>query len=838
MKRYRLQHLDLSQLARSRPYKSGATGRRERINRIREKHGPLLVEDYERAFDEAVRRRTGSATVLEPLQEFILEVELSSRTGPANLTRKKEKTRQGAVRIQPDGAQRVVLAVPDSKRDVLGKIFREYTEGDLKGSEGGTMRPPNAARVEEIERIRSATFESFWRDDPTCIPQDPEQMIWWALWCFQDRVDNVIEAASSIGCRVSENDSHLYFPDIQVVPVYGSKLAVEILLFGTVGIAELRRATDSPTFFTDEIKGDEYPWMDDYLERIHWPSGSSPAVCILDSGVNRAHPLLEPAMMKGSVDSVKKAWGSDDHLGHGTLLAGISLHGDLTAALADAGTRKLEHRAESVKVLPPKGFAANSPNAYGSISQAAVSLAEINDPSVRFRVYCHAITNQDRSGAQASAWSAAIDQAASGAMKGDIPRGRSKRLFVTTVGNIQDYEAKRALSSRDAFPAEDPAQAWNAIAVGGYTDKTQIQDRGYEQYSPLVGPGELSPYSRTSNLWREVKSPFKPDLLFEAGNRARSNTGDDIASSLPSLSLLTTGFDVIRSPLDVACATSAAAAQCSRMAARIAAALPHYWPETVRALMIHSADWTDPMLAEFGRSASLSDRIDLLRRFGYGVPNIDRALKSARNDLALVSQQSIQPYRKDRSGIKFNEAHLYELPWPSTVLQALGNVRVRLKVTLSYFVEPNPGYSSAIDPMRYQSYGLRFDLKRAQETPRTFLKRRNFGERKRDEKLPPFARDRGWLIGERAISSGSLHCDIWEGPAVDLASRNLLWIYPVSGWWRERKSLARFNDSARYALILTLISDDQSIDIYTEICNILVQLEAEVQPMLSHEVST
>ena len=837
MKRYRLQHVDVSRLVQSRPYKSGSTGRRERINRIREKHGPLLIQDYERAFNQALSRRPSSDQGLEPLQEVVLEIELSRRTGPAHLARSREKTRQGAVRVQPDGGQRVVLIVPDSKRDVLGNIFHEYTNGDLKGRREETMRPPNAKRVEEIERIRSATFESFWRDDPKCIPQEPTQMMWWALWCFQDRVDRVIETASKIGCRVSEEGDHLYFPDIQVIPVYGPRLAIEILLFGTVGIAELRRATDTPAFFTDEIRGDEYLWIDDYLERIDRPNSRSPTVCILDSGVNRAHPLLEPAMMEGSVDSVKKAWGSDDHLGHGTLLAGISLHGDLTAALADAGTRKLKHRIESVKVLPPRNFDPNSPNSYGPITQAAVAVAEINDPSVRFRVYCHALTNRDRTGAEASAWSAALDQAASGAMKGDTPRGQSKRLFVTAVGNIRDYEIDRALRDYDAFPAEDPAQAWNAIAVGGYTDKTQIQDRGYEHYSPLADPGDLSPYSRTSCLWQSGKSPFKPDLLFETGNRARNDTAGDIASGLPSLSLLSTGFDVIRSPLEPAWATSAAAAQCSRMAARIAAACPHYWPETVRALMIHSADWTQSMLEEFGALSSASDRANLLRRYGYGIPNLDRALTSAQNDLALVSQQSIQPYRKDRSTIRFNEAHIYTLPWPSRALESLGAIRVRLKVTLSYFVEPTPSYSSPIDPMLYQSFGLRFDLKRAQETPQQFLRRRNLEEREEDENLPPSVRDKGWLIGGKAISSGSLHCDIWEGSAVDLASRNLLWIYPVSGWWRERKSHCRFDDRARYALILTLSTDDQSVDLYTEVCNIVVDLESRIEPVVTQEVS-
>lgn len=833
MKRYGLQHLDVSRLAQSRPYKSKATGRRERIDRIREQHGPLLIDDYERAFDGALSRRRGTAHVVDPLQEVVLEIELSSRAGPAHLSRKTEKTRQGAVRVDRDGVQKIVLIVPDNKRDVLSKILHEYTTGELGGPESVAKRPPNASRVEEIERIRSGTLESFWRDHPDSLPKDSTECIWWALWCFQDRVDSVIETARRIGCRVANQDTYLYFPDIQVVPVYSSKLAIEVLLFGTVGIAELRRSTDSPTFYTDEIGGDERLWMDDYIERINWPSRNSPTVCILDSGVNRIHPLLEPVTTKESIDSVDKAWGSDDHLGHGTALAGICIHGDLTAALGDTSKRRLSHRLESVKILPPRGFDVNKPNAYGPIFQAAISLAEINDPTVKFRVYCHAVTNRDRTGAEASAWSAAVDQAASGVMHGDTTRSQPRRLIVTSVGNIRDHEAEIALRAHDSFPAEDPSQAWNAIAVGGYTDKTQIQDKGYDHYLPLAGPGELSPYSRTSYLWQERQSPFKPDLLFEAGNRAKTHTGQQIIAGLPSLSLLSTGFDIVRSPLEAFWATSAAAAQCSRMAACISAGFPHYWPETVRAIMIHSASWSRSMWNELKTSTSAAGRADLLRRFGYGIPSLDRALASARNDLALVSQQSIQPYTMDKSRVKFNEAHMYELPWPSAVLEHLGETRVQLKVTLSYFVEPNPSYSSAIDPMRYQSFGLRFDLKRSQETREQFLRRRNVEERVGDERKSPSVRDKGWLFGEKSIASGSLHCDVWTGTAVELASRNLLWVYPVSGWWRERKGHRRFNDKARYALILSLITEDQSVDLYAEVSNILVKVETEVEPSSS-----
>ena len=74
--------------------------------------------------------------------------------------------------------------------------------------------------------------------------------------------------------------------------------------------------------------------------------------------------------------------------------------------------------------------------------------------------------------------------------------------------------------------------------------------------------------------------------------------------------------------------TSAAVAQAARMAATIEASNQTYWPETVRALMVHSADWREPMQQALDASGRRSERVALVRQFGYGVPVLGRALAS------------------------------------------------------------------------------------------------------------------------------------------------------------------------------------------------------------------
>lgn len=54
-----------------------------------------------------------------------------------------------------------------------------------------------------------------------------------------------------------------------------------------------------------------------------------------------------------------------------------------------------------------------------------------------------------------------------------------------------------------------------------------------------------------------------------------------------------------------------------------------------RGLMVHSADWTAPMVTAFDAAQEKRAHYELVRRFGDGVPNLERAAASARSSLAL-----------------------------------------------------------------------------------------------------------------------------------------------------------------------------------------------------------
>lgn len=226
------------------------------------------------------------------------------------------------------------------------------------------------------------------------------------------------------------------------------------------------------------------------------------------------------------------------------------------------------------------------------------------------------------------------------------------------------------------------------------------------------------------------------------------------------------------------------------------------------------------MLKEFPKA----QRHDRLRCYGHGVSNLQRALRSLHNEATLIVQESLQPYhevtKKDANGrkrkvIETKDMHLHKLPWPTQVLEELGEIEVRMRITLSYFIDPSPGWRGQKRTNRYQSHGLRFDVKRPLETDNKFHKRISKAAREDDEKVDSERDNRHWEIGPQQRGKGSIHSDTWTGPAVDLARGGMLAVFPIMGWWRERKHLGCWNRQARYALIVSI--ETPETDVYTPI---------------------
>ena len=400
-------------------------------------------------------------------------------------------------------------------------------------------------------------------------------------------------------------------------------------------------------------------------------------------------------------------------------MAGTAAYGDLLDSITNNRPLVVRHGLESAKILPPPPEA-NPKRLWGHFTSQGVSLAEIQAPH-RTRIICMAVTSEEEpTKGRPTSWSGQIDELASGYSDD------KKRLIILSAGNVNEPDDWKAYpASNKTREVHDPAHAWNALTAGAFTAKTSITDTTLTGFRAIAEAGGLSPFSSTSVAWTNRKWPIKPEVLFEGGNVAIGP--DENVFDSDDLKLLSTYYKPQVAQFAAFDATSVASAQAAWMAARIQAAYPQAWPETVRALIVHSAEWTATMKRQHLVNSSKAAHYQLAKVCGYGVPDLERAISCATNSLSLISEATIQPFAKHETQSRYvsKDMHVYRLPWPADVLGTLGEMPVKMRVTLSYFIEPSPGEVGWKDRYRYASHGLRFELNGPGEGESEFVKRIN-----------------------------------------------------------------------------------------------------------------
>ena len=845
-----LRHLDFSGRSKSEPYtaKGSGGGGFKTFPRRRAEHAAKLSKELEKVELESERLKI-SKELAELKADAGINLELRGEPGYPLKIESLDSPRFGItlknVRTEsatnPDGepVETIVATVfvKHGKLSYLTNRVEDYANKKIRTDKKGKLiRADHEDFVANIESIGVAAIEAFWTSKHPLPDLDDDS--WWEVWV---RVSSAAERSrhESIVAKEAETrgilvkDGKLELPEHSVFLMKAKRrtLASSIALLNVV--SELRQPALTAEFFLEQRAFDQQQWADDLKSRATHPPADAPAVCVLDTGVNRGHPLLSDLLAEKDHDTIRADWGKDDHYtnGHGTQMAGLAAFGDLVPLLEDGAQIELSHLLESVKILPR--FGSTEPENYGYNTQQAMSIAETN--AKRQRVFALAVTASDApdylENGKPSAWSAALDSHTSGAMEDDD----TKRLVCVSGGNTW-------IKNRDNYPIqnelasiEDPAQSWNALTVGAFTEKDVVTDHHGDIVpgAMCVAPnGGLSPHSTTSCLWTSKESrhwPLKPEVVFEGGNVAADAEGN--REEHDSLCLLSTNSNFQQRLFSPFYATSAATALAAQMAARIQADYPSFWPETIRGLMVHSADGTKEMMsgAKFSKK---SDVAHLVRRFGYGVPDIARALGCLRSRTTLICQDSLQPFEKEPSGaVRTRDMMLYRMPWPKELLQSYSETQMKLRVTLSYFIEPNPGSRMVSSKYRYAGCNLRFLTQTATEKSlKNFIARVSSAVSKddRDEYQKPDDTTDGWLLGDELRRRGSIHSDTWTGTAAQLAAMEHLVIFPVNGWWRLRAQHKKYNNRIRYSLVVTLESTGADIDIFNPIKSAISEIEQVV----------
>jgi hypothetical protein len=807
--------------------KKGRGGDNEIVERNRSIHGSRILEEISRIkqqFDTNKEIRLPEGIV----RDDAIYVEFTSEWGyPLNFDSLEhdnlKPTHQilnikAESRLAESGEEYrykvVVMMTEGWVSKFIGKVEAYLQENFIKTDKItkqkiDTGNPKNQRLINNIQTIQLATLESFWTDSPEIPFPSISENIWWEVWFRKTgnddaKVSRILQNLRTVGAQIGE--AELEFAEHRVRLVKGTALQLSQSLILLDNLAELRQPQEIADFIThkDATYEDQREWLDNLISRVDFrPSEGNVIVCILDSGVNNKHPLIEPMLPDSSMYSYKEDWGTfDSHQpgGHGTGVACLSIYGDLVDVLASSHSVRVYHSLESFKILHSSD--SNDPKLYGAITEYATSspIVDRSNP----RVYCLTITDKNFSfKGRPSAWSAAIDKITFGSSS-------ESQLFIVSGGNVKIDKPEDYPEVNRKESIHDPGQSYNAITVGAYTRKDRIDSSS--GYSPLARSGEMSPSNSTSLNW-DRQWPIKPDIVMEGGNLSANGV---FTSDHSSLKLLTADKDY---PHDIFLPfgdTSGAAALAAKMAAELRTTYPEYWPETIRALMIHSAEWTSGMLFNRGiRELNEDERINLLRSVGYGVPVLDVAMRSANNSLTLIAERTIQPYKKDGSVRKYNEYHLFNLPWPTDILSdVLSDQDVTLKITLSYFIEPNPGCRRYASNFHYHSHALDFAVIKPTENIETFQRRISVEQESGDEIVDNSGEE--WTI-RRVRSRGSVKKDFVTMSGADMSECNVIAVYPKNGWYKTRKKLDKVESSVRYSLVVTIESPDVEVDLYTPV---------------------
>ncbi len=694
------------------------------------------------------------------------------------------------------------------------KAFETLQESIVDYSSNNLSTTTRRQLIECTSDISIPDFNGFFTDHISFLPDDKE-IIWWEIW-LNGNVNNVekrfidLVEKSGITC----NKKSFILEDRIVVLVKSNKPQLSSFVANhPYYIAEIRRTkkiASKQAKILNMSPEDQHKLKDDILSKIKVPDVINTSIVILDTGINHAHPLIAPFLKEDDNRSYEKDWGSFDHhkpSGHGTSMSGLALYGNMNDGLKENHEIHVRSTLEGFKILPPEG--SNDLDMYAVITKEAVDSTKSN----KNKVYVMAVTNEDSNhNGQPTSWSASIDKIAF----------FEKRLFLISAGN---FDPNELLTSGDYWNhqrvscVEDPGQSWNAISVGAYTDIANADLLRQEGHHPFRNQGELSPYSRTSTSFNK-QWPIKPEVLFEGGNKLVYQQDNKVYQT-EDLSLVSCEAEFRQGLFCSFYATSAATALAGNFASELMAEYPNYWPETIRGLMVHSASWTEAMKNQFLGSKK-TELGEGLRYFGYGVPNLVKAKLSGKDSLTLVSQNNFQLYKENEKGEKELQMMVFDLPWPSQVLKEdIGSKIINLKITLSYFVSPkagNRGYEYKNKNIyRYQSFGLRFDLKRPLEDDIEFGKRVNKKEHEKDEKFKNSTKALKWLYGPDNRDKGSIHSDILEISGTELAEMNKIVIYPTKGWWDKDKDIEIVDMNVRFSLLVDIETEEVETDLYTSI---------------------
>jgi Subtilase family len=578
------------------------------------------------------------------------------------------------------------------------------------------------------------------------------------------------------------------------------------------------------------------------------PDANAPAVCVIDSGIQEAHVLIQPAIDQATSycflpgETPTDVGDFVEPGGHGTRVSGAVLYGEV---VAKDGTPKLPFWIQNARVLNEQN---KMPEEMFPPEVLRATVERFHNGPRHTRIFNHSINaNGFCRTRYMSAWAAEIDLLSSAydvliiQSAGNLPT-----LGTTPYLGIKDHlDAGRQYPFylyEDSARVSNPGQSLQALTVGSIAYGA-FEDGGWRTFAQE--DGHPSAFSRSGpGIWNVIK----PEVVEYGGDDTRNhNTPQDvrnggIAAACPEL-VRSTMFPPGPAHDRDDVGTSFAAPKVARIAAKLHDILPQEPALLYRALIVQSArwpTWAERLLTELRQTTDhdqrqeLVDRVSrIIRCIGYGLPNETRATANTDHRTTFITNGEIP--------ICALEAHIYQVPIPIELRRPADEFDIRVEVTLSYVAQPR---RTRRNLRRYLSTWVDWKSSKLGEGLNTFRARAMKETEDGDQPLPGSTLP--WTLNESTITgfirdtkrnNGTVQKDWAVVKSNRLPNDFCIAVVGHEGWSHDPDS------TARYTLAVTFEILGQEISIYDplrtsvlELQELETEVEAEVEAEAEAEV--
>lgn len=385
------------------------------------------------------------------------------------------------------------------------------------------------------------------------------------------------------------------------------------------------------------------------IPEVPAPAENAPGIVVLDSGIVSGHPLLRSAI--GDSQSFLEGRGSDDENGHGTMVAGKALYGDVAAKI-ESGEFIPELNLFSGRILD-ENCESDTKLIEHQVEESVRYFVDNYDCKVFNLSYGD--SNKPYNGGRIRGLAVVLD----------ILARELGILFVVPTGNFCSTDSPMAWKA--SYPNSlvdnvllDPAPSVNSVTVGAIARYDQTMNSARYANDPseqsFAGINQPSPFSRSGP---GIKGSIKPEFVAYGGNYAVNTRSDNLVHNL--LGEISTSKDFATGRLvqeDVG--TSFSAPYIAHLAARILTVYPSISVNRIRALLATHASMPSEITDLFGR-----DKAKAIQTSGYGIVDEEALFRSLDDDLSIFAEDSLAN----------KSHHFYEVPIPDEFWS--GRKRVR-----------------------------------------------------------------------------------------------------------------------------------------------------------------